>query len=223
MIRHSPTNRAATGRRTGYWCLRLPKTPISSPSSSKGWTRYSETKANRSSVHLHLRVSLLFHRSPIEPWKPLIAFNWYRCDTKLDLEIADHAVMAAKANGVRRYITSAVRWFKLGVKLWPISDPACGTMTTPTTIHKMLTHPSSLWLGLKLQLLYRYPGLRSGDYQNAYGVWGCGRKALWWCEAMQEDGQDPAEVGESRRSRWTLQAWYEDRQNPFFAQNRWGS
>ena len=37
---------------------------------------------------------------------------------------------------------------------------------------------------------------------------------------MQEHGQDPAEVGESRRSRWILQAWYEDRQNPFFAQNR---
>ena len=38
-----------------------------------------------------------------------IAFNWYRCDTKLNLEIANHAVMAAKASGVQRYIASA-KW-----------------------------------------------------------------------------------------------------------------
>ena len=38
----------------------------------------------------------------------LIAFNWYRCDTKPNLEIADYAVMAAKASGVQRYIASAV-------------------------------------------------------------------------------------------------------------------
>ena len=31
----------------------------------------------------------------------LIVFNWYRCDTKPNLEIADHAVMATKASGVR--------------------------------------------------------------------------------------------------------------------------
>ena len=37
-----------------------------------------------------------------------IAFNWYRCDTKANLEIADHVVMAAKASGVQRYIASAV-------------------------------------------------------------------------------------------------------------------
>ena len=38
----------------------------------------------------------------------LIAFNWYRCDTKPNLEIADHTVMATKASGVQRYIASAV-------------------------------------------------------------------------------------------------------------------
>ena len=38
----------------------------------------------------------------------LISFNWYRCDTKPNLEIAEHAVMAAKAFGVQRYVASAV-------------------------------------------------------------------------------------------------------------------
>jgi tetratricopeptide (TPR) repeat protein len=38
----------------------------------------------------------------------LIAFNWYRCDSKPNLEIADHAVMAAKASGAQRFIASAV-------------------------------------------------------------------------------------------------------------------
>jgi hypothetical protein len=38
----------------------------------------------------------------------LIAFSWHRCDTKPDLEIANHAVKAAKASGVKRYIASAV-------------------------------------------------------------------------------------------------------------------
>jgi hypothetical protein len=49
----------------------------------------------------------------------LIAFNWYRCDTKPNLEIANHAVMVAKASGVMRYIASAVwclgrSYFQLG-------------------------------------------------------------------------------------------------------------
>ena len=38
----------------------------------------------------------------------LIAFNWYRCFTKPNLEIAKHVVMAAKSSGVQRYIASAV-------------------------------------------------------------------------------------------------------------------
>ena len=38
----------------------------------------------------------------------LIAFSWYRCDTKPNFEIADHVVMAAKASGVQRYIASAL-------------------------------------------------------------------------------------------------------------------
>ena len=37
-----------------------------------------------------------------------IVYNWYRCDTKLNLEIANHVVMAAKASRVQRYIASAV-------------------------------------------------------------------------------------------------------------------
>ena len=50
----------------------------------------------------------------------LIAFSWYRCDTKPNLEIANHTVMAAKASGVRRYVASAVwclgmTYFRLGV------------------------------------------------------------------------------------------------------------
>jgi hypothetical protein len=38
----------------------------------------------------------------------LIAFGWHRCDTKPNLEIANHVVTAAKASGVERYIASAV-------------------------------------------------------------------------------------------------------------------
>jgi len=38
----------------------------------------------------------------------LIAFGWYRCDTKPDLEIAKLAVKAARASGVKRYIVSAI-------------------------------------------------------------------------------------------------------------------
>jgi len=38
----------------------------------------------------------------------LIAFSWYRSDTKPDLEIVNHAVKAAKISGVKRHIASAV-------------------------------------------------------------------------------------------------------------------
>jgi tetratricopeptide (TPR) repeat protein len=38
----------------------------------------------------------------------LIAFSWHRCDTKPDLEIATHALEAAKASEVKRYLVSAV-------------------------------------------------------------------------------------------------------------------
>ena len=38
----------------------------------------------------------------------LIAFNWYRCDTKPNLEMADHAVMMANTSRVQRFIASAV-------------------------------------------------------------------------------------------------------------------
>jgi len=37
-----------------------------------------------------------------------ITFNWYRCDTKPNLEIANHTVMAAKVSGVQRYTASAL-------------------------------------------------------------------------------------------------------------------
>ena len=40
--------------------------------------------------------------------RALIAFNWYRYDTKPNLEIAYHAIKAAEASGVERYIASAV-------------------------------------------------------------------------------------------------------------------
>ena len=49
-----------------------------------------------------------------------IAFNWYRCDTKPNLEIAVHAVMAAKASGVQKYITSSV-WC-LGVTYYQLGN-----------------------------------------------------------------------------------------------------
>jgi len=38
----------------------------------------------------------------------LIAFTWHRCDTKPNLEIANHTVTVAKLSGVERYIASAV-------------------------------------------------------------------------------------------------------------------
>ena len=38
----------------------------------------------------------------------LIAFSWHRCGTKPNLEIANHAVMAAKASAIKKYIASAV-------------------------------------------------------------------------------------------------------------------
>jgi tetratricopeptide (TPR) repeat protein len=38
----------------------------------------------------------------------LNAFNWHRCTTKPNLEIANHTVTAAKASGVETYIASAV-------------------------------------------------------------------------------------------------------------------
>ena len=38
----------------------------------------------------------------------LTAFSWYRCDMKPNLEIAEHAVIMAKALGVRRYIASTL-------------------------------------------------------------------------------------------------------------------
>jgi tetratricopeptide (TPR) repeat protein len=38
----------------------------------------------------------------------LIAFSWHRCDTKPNLEIVNHTVMAARASGVARHIASAV-------------------------------------------------------------------------------------------------------------------
>ena len=38
----------------------------------------------------------------------LIAFSWYRCDTKPNLEIAKHAMSMAKTSGDKRYIASAL-------------------------------------------------------------------------------------------------------------------
>ena len=59
--------------------------------------------------------SILFGSPPSQLTVPsnrtieaFIAFNWYHCDTKPNLEITDHVVMATKASGVQRYIASAV-------------------------------------------------------------------------------------------------------------------
>ena len=59
--------------------------------------------------------SILFGSPPSQLTVPsrrtmeaLITFNWYRCDTKPNLEIAYHSVMAAKASGIQRYIASAL-------------------------------------------------------------------------------------------------------------------
>ena len=38
----------------------------------------------------------------------LVTFSWHRCRTKPSLEIANHAVMAAKASAIEKYIASAV-------------------------------------------------------------------------------------------------------------------
>ena len=50
----------------------------------------------------------------------LIAFSWYRSDTKSNLESAKHAVMAAKASEIERYIASAL-WC-LGMTYNRLSD-----------------------------------------------------------------------------------------------------
>ena len=42
--------------------------------------------------------------------KALVAFTWHRCDTKPNLELANHTVMTTKASGAERYIASAVWW-----------------------------------------------------------------------------------------------------------------
>ena len=60
--------------------------------------------------------SILFDSSPSQLTSPshrtmeafIAFFNWYRCDTKPNLEIADHAVMVAKASGVQKHIASAL-------------------------------------------------------------------------------------------------------------------
>jgi len=49
------------------------------------------------------------HTPPSEStMEALIAFSWHRCDTKPNLEIANHTVKAARASEVARYIASAV-------------------------------------------------------------------------------------------------------------------
>ena len=52
---------------------------------------------------------ILQHIVPFDiTMEALIAFSWHRCDTKPNLEIANHALSAAKASGVERYIASAM-------------------------------------------------------------------------------------------------------------------
>jgi tetratricopeptide (TPR) repeat protein len=56
--------------------------------------------------------SILFGSSYTTPSdrtiEALVAFSWHRSDTKPDLEIAKHAVKAAKASVVKRYLVSAI-------------------------------------------------------------------------------------------------------------------
>ena len=61
----------------------------------------------------------------------LIVFNWCRCDTKPNLEIADHTVMSAKASGIQRYTASAVWCLGMTYHL--------ATMTPPTSSFKKLS------------------------------------------------------------------------------------
>jgi tetratricopeptide (TPR) repeat protein len=52
---------------------------------------------------------ILQHTAPSHrTMETLIAFSWHRCDTKPNLEIANHSVTAAKAYRVERYIALAV-------------------------------------------------------------------------------------------------------------------
>ena len=52
--------------------------------------------------------------------KALIAFDWHRCDTKPNLEIANHIVTAAKNSGVLKYIASTL-WC-LGQTYYQLGD-----------------------------------------------------------------------------------------------------
>jgi tetratricopeptide (TPR) repeat protein len=51
----------------------------------------------------------LLHTVPSErTMEALIAFGWHRCDTRPNVEIANHVVAVAKALGVERYVASAL-------------------------------------------------------------------------------------------------------------------
>ena len=50
------------------------------------------------------QLAVLSHRT----MEAFISFNWYRCDTKPNLEIADCVVLAARGSGIQMYIASAV-------------------------------------------------------------------------------------------------------------------
>ena len=57
-----------------------------------------------SSPSMQLSSTILSERA-IEA---LVAFSWYRCDTKPNLEIAKHAVSMSKAFGIKKYIASTL-------------------------------------------------------------------------------------------------------------------
>jgi tetratricopeptide (TPR) repeat protein len=62
---------------------------------------------NIQSILFNSRISR--HASPSDrTMEALIAFSWHRCDTKPNLETANHVVTAAKDSGVERYIASAM-------------------------------------------------------------------------------------------------------------------
>jgi len=49
----------------------------------------------------------------------LIAFSGHRCDTKPNLEIANHEVTAANASGVEKYTALAVWCLGVTIDLFP--------------------------------------------------------------------------------------------------------
>jgi len=77
------------------------------PTFPKNWKALAAEDTNIQSILFSSPTSQHIVLSDITI-EALIAFSWHRCDTKPNLEIANHAATAAKASGIKRYIASAV-------------------------------------------------------------------------------------------------------------------